>query len=98
MLSDAGQELAGVGTGELPVVGPGHGIVVLLEDQDLDGKLVQVLEVVGTEQRALDDGEVDLDLVQLRRRRFLGSEVTLIEWQSTSFGAEYCNEVFLRLL
>ncbi len=79
MLPDAGQELAGVGTGELPVVGPGHGIVVLLEDQDLDGKLVQVIEVVGTERRALDDGEVDLDLVQLRRRRFLGSEVTLVE-------------------
>jgi hypothetical protein len=75
VLPDAGQELAGVGTGELPVIGPGHGIVVLLEGQDLGGK---VLEVVGTE-RALDDGEVCLDLVQLRRRRFLGSEVTLVE-------------------
>jgi hypothetical protein len=48
---------------------------VLLEGQDLGGK---VLEVVGTE-RALDDGEVGLDLVQLSQRRFLGSEVTLVE-------------------
>lgn len=38
---------------------------MLLEDQDLGGKLVQVLEVVGTEQRALDDGEMGLNLVQL---------------------------------
>jgi hypothetical protein len=52
---------------------------VLLEEEDLGGKLVQILEVVGTEQRALDDGEACLDLVQLRRRRFLGSEVALVE-------------------
>jgi hypothetical protein len=52
---------------------------VLLGDQDLGDQLVQVLEVVGTEQRALDDGVIGLDRVQLRLRRFLGSEVTLVE-------------------
>jgi hypothetical protein len=34
---------------------------VLLEGEDLLGEAVQVAEVVGSEQLALDDGEVDLD-------------------------------------
>jgi hypothetical protein len=33
---------------------------VLFEGEDLGGELVQALEVVGGEQLALDDGEVDL--------------------------------------
>lgn len=37
---------------------------MLLEGEDLGSELVQALEVVGGEQLALDDGEVDLDLVQ----------------------------------
>jgi hypothetical protein len=37
---------------------------VVFEGEDLGGELVQVLEVVGGEQLAVDDREVDLDLVQ----------------------------------
>jgi hypothetical protein len=36
------------------------GVVVLLEGEDLLGELIQALEVIGGEQLALDDGEVDL--------------------------------------
>jgi hypothetical protein len=61
VLPDACQELVEVGAGELPVEGPGGGVVVLLEGEDLGGELVEVLEVVRSEL-ALDDGEVDLDL------------------------------------
>ena len=60
VLPDACQELVEVGAGESPVEGPGGGVVVLLEGEDLGGELVQVLEVVGGEELALDDGEVDL--------------------------------------
>jgi hypothetical protein len=34
---------------------------VLLEGEDLLGQAVQVAEVVGGEELALDDGEVDFD-------------------------------------
>jgi hypothetical protein len=60
VLPDAGQELVEVGSGELPVEWAGHGVVVVLEGEDLGFELVRVLEVVGGEQLALDDGEVDL--------------------------------------
>lgn len=61
VLPDAGQELVEVGAGESPVEWPGSGVVVLLEGEDLLGELLQALEVVGGEELALDDGEVDLD-------------------------------------
>ena len=64
VVPDAGQELVEVGAGESPVEWPGGGVVVLLEGGDLVGELVRALEVVGAEQLALDDGEVNLDLVQ----------------------------------
>ena len=60
MLPDACQEAVEVGAGELPVEGPGGCVVVLLEGEDLAGELIEVLEVVGGEEFALDDGEVDL--------------------------------------
>lgn len=36
-----------VGAGELPAEGPGGGVVVLIESEDLGGELIEVLEVVG---------------------------------------------------
>jgi hypothetical protein len=45
-----------VGAGELRVEGPGDGVVVLLEGEDLGGELIEVLGVVGGEELALDDG------------------------------------------
>ena len=60
VVPDAGQELVEVGAGELPVEWPGGGVVVLLESEDLGGELAEVLEVVGGEELALEDGEVDL--------------------------------------
>ena len=62
--SDACEELVQVGAGESPVERAGGVVVVLLEGEDLGGEFVQVLEVVGGEQFSLDDGEVDLDLVE----------------------------------
>jgi hypothetical protein len=47
VLVDAGQELVEVGSGEPPVEGPGSGVVVVLEGEDLLGEVVQVVEVVG---------------------------------------------------
>ena len=61
VLPDARQELVEIGAGESPVEWPGGGVVVLLEGEDLGGELVQALEVVGGQELALDDGEVDLD-------------------------------------
>ncbi|WP_187366246.1 hypothetical protein [Trebonia kvetii] len=57
---DACQELVEVGAGESPAERPCGGVVVLLEGEDLVGELVGALEVVGGEELALDDGEVDL--------------------------------------
>jgi len=47
VLPDACQEAVEVGAGEFPVEGPGGGVVVLLEGEDLGGELIQALEVVG---------------------------------------------------
>ena len=60
MPADASQELVEVGAGELPVERPGGCVVVPFEGEDLLGEAVEVAEVVGGEQLALDDGEVDL--------------------------------------
>jgi len=45
VLPDAGQEAVEIGSGELPVEGPGGGVVVLLEGEDLGGELVGIFEV-----------------------------------------------------
>jgi hypothetical protein len=60
VLPDACQEAVEVGAGELPVEGPGGGVVALFEREDLGGELIEVFEVVGGQELALDDGEVDL--------------------------------------
>ena len=57
--ADAFQELVEVGAGELPVEWPGGCVVVPFEGEDLVGQAVEVAEVVGREQLALDDGEVE---------------------------------------
>jgi hypothetical protein len=44
--------------GDLPLAS--GGVVVLLEGEDLGGEGLQVLEIVGGEQFAVYDGEVDL--------------------------------------
>ena len=59
VLPDACQEAVEVGSGEFPSEGPGGGVVVLFEGEDLGGELIKVFEVVGGQELALDDGEVD---------------------------------------
>jgi hypothetical protein len=49
---------------EVPVEGFGGGVVGHLEDQQPLGQLLQVGEVLWLDHLALDDGEVDLFLVQ----------------------------------
>jgi hypothetical protein len=49
---------------ELPLEGPGGFLVAMLEGEEAVFDLGQVGEVVGGEDFALDDGEVDLDLVE----------------------------------
>jgi hypothetical protein len=60
VLFDAGHELVEVGAGEFPVEWQGGGVVVLFECEDQLGELVEALEVVRSEELALDDGEVDV--------------------------------------
>ena len=61
------QEVGQVGGGELPLEGSGRAVVADLET----GKALldhgEVREVVGRERFSLDDGEVDLYLVEPRR-------------------------------
>ena len=63
-----GQELSGqfceVISCEPPVKRRSHALVVLLEAQQSILDLRETGEVVGGERLALDDGEVDLDLVE----------------------------------
>jgi hypothetical protein len=46
VLPDACQEAVEVGAGELPVEGPGGGVVVLVEGEDLGGELIELIEVL----------------------------------------------------
>jgi len=64
VLPDACQQLVEVGVGESPVEWPGSGVVVLVEGEDPGVELFEVPYVLGGEQLALDDGEVDLDLAE----------------------------------
>jgi len=57
---DAVQQVVEVGAGELPAERSGDGVVEGLECGEAAGDLVQVGEVAGVEDFALDDGEVDL--------------------------------------
>ena len=56
---DPGQELVEAGAGEPPVERPGLGVVMLLEGKDLVLEMAQVIEVIGGQELALDDGKVD---------------------------------------
>ena len=56
---DAVQQVAEVSAGELPGEWPGDGVVADLERGEAVADLVQVGEVAGVEDFALDDGEVD---------------------------------------
>ena len=61
---DAVQQVAEVGAGVFPVKRPGDGVVAGLERGEAAADLIQVGEVVGGEDFALDDGEVDFRLIQ----------------------------------
>ncbi len=62
--SDPLEELVEVVSGEAPVEWSGDGIVAVLEGGQALGDLVGVGEVVGVDDLALHDGEVDLALVE----------------------------------
>jgi len=53
-----------VGSRESPVEGRRHALVILLEAQQSLRDLLDAGEIIGGEGFALDDGEVDLDLVE----------------------------------
>jgi hypothetical protein len=61
---DLGEQSIEIGPGELPLKGPGDLLVMILESEQPSLYLGEVGEVVGSEHLALDDGEVDLDLVE----------------------------------
>ena len=65
-VGEAGQERVELGAGEGPLERLGDLAVVLLEGGDAGGERVEVGEVVGRQRLALQDREVDLDLVQPR--------------------------------
>jgi hypothetical protein len=60
---DALEEPGQVLSGESPVERLRQGVVAILEGGETLGDLVEVVEVVGGDDFALDDGEDDLDLV-----------------------------------
>ncbi len=55
-----------VGAGELPLERHGGGLVAVLKGEEARLNLGQRGEVIGREDFALDDGEVDFDLVEPR--------------------------------
>jgi hypothetical protein len=61
---DLGEQSIEVGAGELPLKGSCDPFVMVLESEQLSLYLGEVGEVVGSEHLALDDVEVDLDLVE----------------------------------
>src|SRR3972149_2717914 len=64
MAVEAFEESIEIGAGELPLEGRGNLLVVFLEPKESVFDLRQRREVVRGEHLALDDGEVDLDLVE----------------------------------
>lgn len=63
---EAGEELVEVVAAEGPVEWFGDGVVTLLEGGESVTDLVEVGEVVGVDDLALNNGQVDLALVQPR--------------------------------
>ena len=63
---ESGQQIVQVGGGELPLEWLCRGVVAVFEGSESVPDLGKVGEVVGRDDLALDDGEVDLHLVQPR--------------------------------
>jgi hypothetical protein len=63
---ESGQQIVQVGGGEPPLERLCRGVVAVFEGSEPVPDLGQVGEVVGREDLALHDGEVNLDLVQSR--------------------------------
>ena len=64
MRAELEEKFAEVTASEFPLERAGHGFVVLLEVQEPLLELGKGAEVVGCQHLALDDGEIDLDLVE----------------------------------
>jgi hypothetical protein len=64
MMVEAGEEFAEVGAGEGPLEGSGGVLVVVLKGEQMVLELRDGGEVIRSEDLALDDGEIDLDLVE----------------------------------
>jgi hypothetical protein len=64
LVAESFEELGEVGSGELPLEWRGGGFVAALEGEQTGLDVSEVREVVGGEDFALHDGEVDLDLVE----------------------------------
>jgi len=58
------EELGEILTGELPLEGPRRSLPVILKIQEAFGDGIEMRKIVGREDLALDDGEVDFDLVE----------------------------------
>ena len=58
------QEVGEIGPRELPVEGRGDMLVMVLKAAEPIRDILQRREVIGRERLTLDDGEVDLDLVE----------------------------------
>ena len=61
---DSSEEIREVVAGELPLKRSGGGLVAILEGKESPSSVVEIGEVVGSEELALENREVDLDLVQ----------------------------------
>jgi hypothetical protein len=66
VLLDALKQIVEVASGEPPVVGPGDRVVAGFERADAVADLFGAGEVVRRHHLALDDGEVDLTLIESR--------------------------------
>src|SRR2546422_8386962 len=64
MMLEFGQERSEVRAGELPLEGPCHPLVVVVESKQAIPQLRQRRKVIRREHLALYDREVDLDLVE----------------------------------
>ena len=51
-------------TGELPFEGPSCGFPIVLKVEETHGEGVKIGKIVGSENLALDNGEIDFDLVE----------------------------------
>src|SRR5260370_28661862 len=64
MIVKAGEEFVEVGAGEGPLKGAGGLLVVVLEGEQTLLEFGEGGEVIGSEDLALNDGEIDFDLIE----------------------------------